>query len=119
MDKVQAITSFWSSFGINAYDENTVPEDASFPRITYNVAVGGFNESESLTASLWYKGTSWANITSKINEIESVLNKGGKMVTFEGGAVWIRPGSPFYNRMPDPDSDIRRIVVNIEVEFIQ
>ena len=31
MDKFQAQQSFWSSFGLTAYDENTVPDDAEYP----------------------------------------------------------------------------------------
>ena len=34
MTKANAIYNFWNSFGITAYEENTVPEDAIFPYIT-------------------------------------------------------------------------------------
>ena len=31
MTKSAAIYQFWSSFGLTAYEENTVPTDADFP----------------------------------------------------------------------------------------
>ena len=31
MTKAAAIYQFWSGFGLTAYEENTVPEDAAFP----------------------------------------------------------------------------------------
>ena len=37
MDKAQALHSFWSGFGLTAYDENTVPDGAQLPYITYEV----------------------------------------------------------------------------------
>ena len=37
MDKSQAVHDFWSSFGLTAYDENAVPDNAQMPYITYSV----------------------------------------------------------------------------------
>ena len=39
MNKEQAIHFFWSQFGLPAYDENSVPDDAQMPYITYNVVI--------------------------------------------------------------------------------
>ena len=44
MDNEQAYRAFWASFGLNAYDENTVPEDAELPYITYEYAENGFDD---------------------------------------------------------------------------
>ena len=35
MTKAAAIYQFWNSFGLTAYEENSVPTDATFPYITY------------------------------------------------------------------------------------
>lgn len=120
MDKFQAIHTFWSSFGIPAYDENTVPDGddkPTLPYITYDASVGSLGKSISLSGSIWYYGTSWALITAKLSEIESALGRGGVTLPIDGGAVWIRKGSPFAQRMNDPDDMIRRIYINIEAEF--
>jgi hypothetical protein len=40
MNKSQALQSFWESFGIPAYNEYTVPDNAEMPYITYSVIIG-------------------------------------------------------------------------------
>ena len=121
MDKFQALHSFWSSFGIPAFDENTVPSGdvkPEMPYITYDVVVSGFGQPAAMSASLWFYGTSWALITAKLGEIEAELNRGGKLLPCDGGALWIKPGSPFAQRMSDPNDMVRRIFINIEAEFL-
>ena len=119
-DKAQAYNSFWSSFGLPAYDQYSVPTDATLPYITYEYSEAGFDENNLLTASLWYRSTSWADITGKAKSIFDYIGMGGVLLPFDGGALWIKRGNPFYNRMDDPeDFMIRRIVINIEIESLQ
>ena len=121
MDKFQALQSFWSSFGLPAYDENTVPTgDAkpNYPYITYDASVSNLGAPVALSGSLWYYGTSWAQITAKMSEVQAGIGRGGKIITIDGGALWIKQGSPFAQRVSDPNDMIRRIFINIEAEFI-
>ena len=121
MDKFQAIDSFWSGFGLPAYDENTVPTGENkpeFPYITYEAAAGSFGDFVAMSASVWYYGSSWEPVTAKLAEIEAALGRGGMMVPVDDGALWIKRGSPFAQRMSDPNDHVRRIFINIEAEFI-
>lgn len=119
MDKLQALHSFWASFGWKAYDETSVPDTAQLPYITYESSSDNFDHAVAQTASLWDRSTSWANITAKQKEIETAITRGGKMIPYDGGAVWIKRGQPFAQRMADDSSDtVRRIVLNIETEFL-
>lgn len=118
MDKYQALNTFWNSFGLTAYDENTVPDNATLPHITYEAAEGSFGDQISLTASIWYRSRSWADATVKAEAIASDIGLGGKLISFDNGRIWIKRGTPFSQRMSDPDSSIRRISLNIEAEFI-
>ena len=117
MDKAQAINHFWNSFGLPAYDESTVPQNASMPRITYSVATDSLEGILNLSASLWYRTNSWQVITQKAAEIEKYLF-GGKVIDIDTGKVWIVKGHPFAQRMMDPDDSIRRMYLNIQVEFL-
>lgn len=117
MNKSQAIHSFWSSFGLPAYDQYTVPDGARMPYITYSVSEGDFNTKVSLSASLWYRTPSWEQITLKSHEISRVIGMGGKAILVDGGGMWIYRGSPFSQRMSDTDDTVRRIVLNITAEF--
>lgn len=119
MDAEQAIHSFWSSFGLTAYDENSVPDDAQMPYITYSVEYDSFDYSVSLSASLWYQSTSWAAPTAKAHEISNYISLGGVTIPTDNGAVWINRGSPFYQRIGDVERDVKRIYFNIEAEYIE
>lgn len=120
MDKAQALNLFWSSFGLPAYDETTVPDDAEMPRITYNVATDSLNNVLPLSASLWYRSKSWEDITKKSEEIaEAITGHGYISYPIDGGYLWIVKGTPFAQRMRDDNDDmIRRIYINITAEFL-
>lgn len=119
MDAEQAIHAFWSSFGLTAYDENSVPETATMPYITYALSYDSFNSAVSLSASVWYRSTSWAAPTAKAHDIDERLRNGGVNLLTDNGAVWISKGTPFYQRLGDVEKDVKRIYFNITAEFIQ
>lgn len=126
MDKEQALHAFYSQFNIPAYDVNTVPTEAEmqrqgvqpYPRLTYEVATGNLGDSVFLTFYIWDRSTSWARVTQILHEIEDVIGYGGTTVRYDSGLLWIKRASPFSQRLGDEGDTIRRIVVNIEVEYI-
>lgn len=119
MDRTQALNSFWSSFGLTAYDEQTVPDDAQVPYITYETSVGDTDDSLPLTASLWYRSSSWAEITAKMEEISAELGRGGSTVKYDGGLLWITKGAPFAQRIAEPGDDgMRRYYMNINANYL-
>lgn len=120
IDKSQAIQHFWSSFDIPAYDENTVPDDAQMPYITYNVVTNAVDSVTLLTASVWYRSSSWVDISKKVDEIAAKLaSTGYYSAPLDDGVVWMVQGSPFAQRMSDPEDDmIRRYYLNVTAEFL-
>ena len=121
MDKAQAIHQFWSSFNLTAIDElsaydTTIELPSNY--ITYEVQTANFGDSVALTASLWYRTTSWAEITQKADEIAEYIGWGGKLLDVTGGYIWIKLGTPFAQRMAAEQDHIRRIVLNISVDFL-
>lgn len=119
MDKMQALHSFWKSFNLPAYDENTVPDDAGSRYLTYEASDDSFGYEIAQSASLWYRDSSWVNITAKEQQISDFIGRGGRMIAYEGGAIWIQKARPWAQRMNDPSDDMmRRIVLNITVEFL-
>lgn len=119
MTKAAAIYQFWSSFGLTAYDENTVPTDAAFPYITYQLVTDSFDREIPLTASIWYRSESWAGINAKTEEISQTISRGGKIIPCDGGAIWLKRGQPFAQSMGDEIDDlIKRKYLNITAEFM-
>lgn len=118
MTKEATINSFWSSFGLTAYEENSVPTEASFPYLTYQLVVDSFDNEVPMTASLWDNSTSWAYLTVKSNEIAQTIGRGGIFLDCDGGKIWIKKGVPFIQNMSDPsDTNIKRKLINITVEY--
>lgn len=119
MNKDQAVHAFWASFGLRAYEETHVEDGAQLPYITHEGAVDNFGTEIAQTASLWYRSTSWEDITAKRDEIAERITRGGVYVHYDGGAALIRRGSPFAQRMEDPTDDmVRRMIINYTVEFL-
>ena len=119
MTKAAAIYQFWSSFGLTAYEENTVPNDAAFPYITYQLVTDSFDREVQVTASLWYRSESWAAINAKTEEISQKISRGGKIIPCDGGAIWLKRGQPFSQNMGDEsDNLIKRKYLNITAEFM-
>ena len=119
MTKAAAIYQFWNSFGLTAYEENSVPDDAKFPYITYQLVTDSFDREVPVTASLWYRSESWTGINAKTEEISQKISRGGKIVSCDGGAIWLKRGRPFAQNMGDEsDNLIKRKYLNITAEFI-
>ena len=119
MTKAAAIYQFWNSFGLTAYEENTVPDNAVFPYITYQLVTDSFDREIPLSASLWYRSESWTAINAKTEEISQKISRGGKIIACDGGAIWIKRGQPFAQNMGDESDDlIKRKYLNITAEFM-
>lgn len=115
-NKWQAIDRFWNSFGIPAYDESSVPQGATMPYITYHAEVASFEEPVLLTASIWYRDTSWEAISLKADEIYDLLDEYA-IFKVQGGYIFMNKGTPFAQRLADEDDSVRRVIINIEAEF--
>ena len=119
MTKAAAIYHFWSSFGLTAYEENTVPDNAAFPYITYQFVTDSFDREIPLTVSIWYRSESWTGINAKTEEISQKISRGGKVIPCDGGAIWLKRGQPFAQSMGDEsDNLIKRKYLNITAEFM-
>ena len=119
MTKAAAIYQFWNSFGLTAYEENTVPTDAAFPYITYQLVTDSFDREIPLTASIWYRSESWTTINAKTEEISQKISRGGKIISCDDGAIWLKRGQPFAQNMGDESDDlIKRKYLNITAEFL-
>lgn len=119
MDKAQTIHNFWSGFGLPAYDEQTVPDEAVLPYITYDVKTDSIEGMLTLNASIWYKGTSWANVTKKAEEIaEYIVKMRPPTIKLDEGRLYLTKGTPFAQRLSDEDESVRRIYLMVNAEFL-
>jgi hypothetical protein len=118
MTKAAAIYQFWSGFGLTAYEENTVPEDAAFPYVTYQLVTDSFDREVAATASLWYRGESWTAINAKTEEIAQHIGLGGKLIKCDRARIWIKRGQTYAQNMGDESDDlIKRKYLNVNIEY--
>ena len=122
MTKAATIYDFWNSFGMTGFEENTVPtgEDApEFPYITYQLVTDSLGNEVAMTASLWYRDSSWIEANAKTDEISKAIGRGGVILDCYDGVIWIKRGVPFAQNMSDEsDNLIKRKYLNITAEFI-
>lgn len=117
MNKWEVQQAYWASFGIPAYNELTVREDAQMPYITYQLVNGEIDGVVNASASLYYRGTSWTQICRKVTEMEPLIDR---QMPVDGGAMKVRkPESNFAQPMNEPsDNKVRRMVLTVEIEFL-
>ena len=123
MNKAKALYSFFSSFGVPAYEENSVYSLESpppFPYITYQLKTDAFGEYDaSITFSTWHRSASWVDSNAMIDAISAAIGRGGYIINdVEGGYLLIMRGSPFSQAMGDPSDDmVKRQYCNLKVRF--
>lgn len=115
-----AIFSLLGELGVPAYAATSVPDDAEYPYTTVEMAVGSFRDGEvSLPVGLWYYGDSESEPNAGARALAAVVGPGGRVLPCDGGAVWVKRGTPFSQSMGDAaDDKIKRRYVNLTAEFI-
>lgn len=119
MTPAAAVYDFMAGFGIPAYAATSVPDEATFPYITYEFAVDDVWGGEvALAMDIWYRGDSEAGPNAKAREVSKALI-GCKCIPCDGGGIVLKKGSPFCRSMGDPaDDKVKRRHVNLAAEFI-
>lgn len=120
-DKWQAQQEFWSSFGLPAYDELTVPDDAVMPYLTYEAVSGNLGARTQVSASIYYRSNSWAEISRKADQIAREIYNFAPGIPIDGGFMKVRlpDGTMYSTRMAEPnDTSVRRIRFAVEMEFL-
>lgn len=120
MTKAAALYQFFSGFEIPAYVATNVPEDATFPRLTFEPSFGSLDGGPvPLTVNLWYRTESEKEPNEKAQEIFKRIGNGGVLLPCDEGTIWINRDSPFCQNMADPDdSMIKRRYILLTAQFL-
>lgn len=119
MTKAAAMQSFFETLGIGVYASASVPDDVTFPWLTYELTTGNwYTEAVGITVNLWYYTTSEAIPNAKAQELLEIITP-SKVIPCDGGAILLRPGSPWCQSLKDEtDPLIKRRYINITVEYL-
>ncbi|HPY84041.1 MAG TPA: hypothetical protein PLS20_03240 [Ruminococcus flavefaciens] len=116
--KYQALHTFYSSFGVPAYEENSVPETAKPPYITYEVITSEFDgENIALSCQIYDKSNSLKNL-NKLTEQLSVRLRGGCKLVCDDGYIMLYRGEPFAKPLPTWDKTVKGRYINISADYI-
>lgn len=116
-----AVYTFLSSFGIPAYAASSVPDQATFPYLTYDLVLGEWGQPEvNMPVNVWYRTESEAQPNAKVREISNAIGMGGVTLPCDGGMLWVKKGSPWAQAMTveGEDEKVKRRYININIEFL-
>lgn len=119
MTKEAALQAFFERF-LPSYAASAVPEDVVFPYLTYELITSAWEEGEvGITVNLWYYTTSEAAPNAKARELSAAIGMGGVQVPCDGGAIWLKRGSPWCQSLHDStDTNIKRRYINVTAEYL-
>lgn len=119
MTQGAALYQFFSQF-LTAYAENSVVTGAELPYLTYTPVFSNFGEGEvNITVNLWYANAGEATPNAKAEEISDAIGLGGVLLPCDGGAIWLKRGSPWCQGVYDAENtNINRRLINISAEFL-
>jgi len=116
-----ALHRWFSGFSIPAYAHTSTPSDATYPYLTYDLVLGGWNSGEvNIPVNIWYRTDSEAEPNAKVREISQTLGLGGVTIPCDDGVIWLKKGSPWAQSVfvEGEDEKIKRRYVNINAEFL-
>lgn len=104
---VQALYTFFSSFGLPAYGEGEVPtydaqkREVKPPYITVQQISPSWRASVPFYARVWYRDSSNTAIDAKVDEIAEAIGEGVSIPT-PGGAIYISQNDNFAQHQSSP-----------------
>lgn len=116
MTKADALYQFFNSFGIPAYATTDVPDDVTFPYLTYDLTLGAIEETTYPTVELWDYSTINVPINAKAQEIDDRC-KNGAVIRFDGGGAIIYSG-PWTGLRDEVSPDIKRRRSNFTIQWV-
>lgn len=116
-----AIYGFLNGFSIPAYASASVPDQAQFPYITYDLVLGEWGQPEvNMPVNVWYRTESEAQPNAKVREIGERIGMGGVLLHCDGGVLWVKKGSPWAQAVTveGEDEKVKRRYININIEYL-
>lgn len=116
-----AVNKFLNGFGIPAYPSAAVPEDASFPYMTYDLVIGEWMGGDvNMPVNVWYRTESESQPNAKVREMFTAIGLGGVTLQCDNGMLWVKRGSPWAQAVTVDGEDemVKRRYVNINVEYL-
>lgn len=120
-DIMDALYKFWAQFGVPAYMEDQVPDNATFPYIRYAVSKSPAMDASFLTAYNYHSKKMMGNTkrAEMAGQIAAAIPENGvKLPLLNGGFLVLYRNSDFQTLYQDPeDLDVIGVRTSVEVHF--
>ena len=117
-NKYQALYEFYNTFGIPAYEENSVPEDAELPYITYEIMTADLDmENIAMSCQIYFKSNSLMKVNAITEKLYNTLS-GGLKLKCDTGYIVLYRGRPFAQNRPSGDKTVKAKYINISADYI-
>lgn len=121
MNKYEALHKFYNSFGLKAYEENSVPDEirtGDMPYITYEVVTSTLDvQNVALSLQIFFKSNSLMKINAATEKIHNAL-RGGAKLQCDTGWIVLYPGTPFAQNVGTGDKSVKAKYINITADYI-
>ena len=104
VDVARMLCDYWNSFDIPAYPEETVPDDATLPYITYDLKSPYWRDASIYNVRVWYEDTSFTGIINMVDKISADIGEGKRMES-NGVIIYLFKEDTFFQMQPVPDSE--------------
>ena len=108
----EALKTYYSGFGLPAYQEGSVPDDVSLPYISYSVSAPEWNQKASHYVRVWDRTKSNTRIMRIADQILYSIGT-GKRIDLGGGYLVIWPETPQAQIIVDGDT--RYAYINLSI----
>lgn len=117
--RTAALQAWLEGLGMPAYAAQAVPDNAALPYLTYTPVAGAWGDGEQgVTVETWRRTGSEAKANADAEAIGRALGLGGVMLPCDGGGLWVKRGSPFWQAADSGEPGVKRRCINISIENI-
>ena len=117
--RTAALQAWLEGFGMPAYAAQAVPDNAELPYLTYTPVAGAWGDGEQgVTVEAWRRTGSEAKANADAEAIGRALGLGGVMLPCDGGGLWVKRGSPFWQAADSGEPGVKRRYINLSIENI-
>ena len=113
--RTAALAAWLGGFGMPAYSAQAVPDGTEPPYLTFTPVSGAWGDGEQ-AFQLEQKIKAVANADAEA--IGRALGLGGVMLPCDGGGLWVKRGSPFWQAVDSGEPGVKRRYVNLSIENI-
>ena len=110
----KALKTYFSSFGIPAYAQQSIPDDVPLPYITYPLKEPAWNEKTTMFAIVRYKATGYAALLEKVDQILADIGE-GRQIELDNGYLFLYPEPTVVQEYSEPENGIKGIYINLSM----